>query len=55
MINEGFAPSLDWDGFRWQLVPFLLNAADSVALLLVLSPFPMHADNNLAFTPESEI
>lgn len=40
MINEGFAPSPERDVSGEQPVPFLPNAADSVALQLVLSPFP---------------
>lgn len=35
-----------------QMVPFLPNAANWVALSLVLSPFPVHAISNLAFTQE---
>lgn len=55
VINESFAPYLDWDGFGWQLLPFLPSTADSVAVPLVLSPFPMHAVSNVVFNPESEI
>lgn len=40
MINEGSAPSPEWDVSAGQPVPFLPNGVDSVALQLVLSPFP---------------